>query len=634
MATTGIPESADFAVISPSSTLTLKFREIAEKRSLRCIIVQASQMDAPQVVRRLMDKGVKVFISRGNTAKVLKKIAGITVIEARHTFFDCYYSYMNAKRFSNRIAFLATSIGYQDILEKCSPFMPGVTIFPLDPENGDEHIRTELKKLHDGGIEVAIGGLSLKPYVESMGIRYVMTEADDDEVNDALDEALYHLNIENERKRRSEELEKRYMTIQTIMDSVSECIIRVDENGMITDFNDYAKHLLPGIKENLELSMIFPDSPSVISACLEGKYLNDEVIEQKNAGYLVLSVNPVSIGNGTAGSVITVQRQKEIQDRDEKLRKKILASGHSAVFTFSSIIGSSAAINDAKRIAKRYAEVDSTVLIFGETGTGKEMFAQSIHNASRRHNSPFVAVNCASLPSTILESELFGYVKGAFTGARSEGKPGIFELAHNGTIFLDEISEASPDIQMKLLRVIQERQVVRLGDDKVRNVDVRIIAATNKNLKTLVQEGKFRPDLFYRICVLVLIIPNLCERRNDIQELFTSFARHYGTNITITSAALDVLRAYSWPGNVRELMNIVERMAVSCEGGIITEEIAEKAIYGFLHVKSNHSATDKEAMLLALKAAEGNKAEAARMLGMSKTTFWRKLKQAIPQDTI
>lgn len=618
---------AEFAVISPSSTLTLKFREILEKRGLDCIVIQASQMDAPEVVSRLKDNGVKIFISRGNTAKILKKIVGITVIEARHTFFDCYYSYKNARKISDRIAFLATSVGYKDILDKCCPFMPDVVIFPLEPENGEAYIKTELGKLHDMGIEVAIGGLSLKPFVEAMGIRYVMTEADDDEVNDAIDEAMYQLNIEHEREKRSEELEKRYVTIQTIMDSVSECIIRVDEHGIITDFNDYAVNLLPRIRKNLELSTIFPNCSSIVTACMEGKHVNDEVVEDKEAGYLILSVNPVSLDYKTAGAVITMQRQQEIQNRDEKIRKRLLARGYSAVFTFPSILGRSTLISDAKRIAKRYAEVDSTVLLSGETGTGKEMFAQSIHNASSRRNSPFVAINCASLPSSILESELFGYVKGAFTGAKDEGKPGIFELAHNGTIFLDEISEASPDIQMRLLRVIQERQVVRLGDDRVINVDVRIIAATNKNLKMLVQEGKFRADLFYRICVLVLVIPSLSERREDIPILVDAFAKRFGQNITMTEAAMDILKGYSWPGNVRELLNVVERMAVTCEGGIITEEIAEKALYGFLHSRSNRPSSDKEAIQLALKAADGNKAEAARMLGMSKTTFWRRLQE-------
>ena len=623
---------ADFAVISPSSTLTLKFRENLERRKLRCIIVQASQLDAPDIVRKLASDGVKVFISRGNTAKILKKIIGITVIEARHTFFDCYYSYKNAQRISDRIAFLATSAGYRDILAKCSSFMPGVTIFPLDPENGDEYIRAELGKLHDMGIEVAIGGLSLKPFVEAMGIRYVMTEADDDEVNDAIDEALYQLSIENEREKRRDELNKRYVTIQTIMDSVSDCIIRVDENGMVADFNDYARHLLPCIRKDLPIAGLFPDSPLVVSACIEGKYISDEVVEQKNVGYLVLSLNPISLDFRTAGAVITVQRQQEIQSRDEKLRKRILAKGHSAAFTFSSIFGHSAAIADAKRVASRYAEVDSTVLIYGETGTGKEMFAQSIHNASSRRNSPFVAINCASLPSSILESELFGYVKGAFTGAKDEGRPGIFELAHNGTIFLDEISEASPDIQMRLLRVIQERQVVRLGDDKVRNVDVRIIAATNRNLNMLVNEGRFRSDLFYRICVLVLIIPALRDRKEDIPDLADAFLRRFGRDITITDAAMDILKAYSWPGNVRELLNITERMAVTCEGSIISEDVAEKALYGFLPTRGNRATSDKDAIRLALKASGGNKAEAARMLGMSKTTFWRRLKEISAAD--
>ena len=208
-----------------------------------------------------------------------------------------------------------------------------------------------------------------------------------------------------------------------------------------------------------------------------------------------------------------------IQMVDRKIRKELIGRGHFAKNKFDDIVGDSRLISQTKQKAMRYAMSNSAVLIVGETGVGKEMFVQSIHNYSNRKYKPFVAVNCAALPQSIMESELFGYVKGAFTGARSEGKLGIFELAHTGTVFLDEISELPLDVQAKLLRIIQEKELTRVGDDKTIPIDVRVIAACNTNLRECVSNKTFRQDLYYRIAVLELKIPPLRERTEDIPHL-------------------------------------------------------------------------------------------------------------------
>ena len=212
--------------------------------------------------------------------------------------------------------------------------------------------------------------------------------------------------------------------------------------------------------------------------------------------------------------------------------------------------------------AKRYALVSSTVLITGESGTGKEIFAQSIHNFSMRHNEAFVAINCATIAPNLLESELFGYVEGAFTGARHGGKIGLFELAHNGTIFLDEIGETSLDIQARLLRVLEERQIMRVGDDQIIPINIRIIAATNKDLRKMVEAGKFRSDFYYRLNVLPLKLRPLRDRKEDLYELIESFKKKYADEhsrnlFQFTPAGMDVMMNYSWPGNARELKNVI-----------------------------------------------------------------------------
>ncbi len=294
-------------------------------------------------------------------------------------------------------------------------------------------------------------------------------------------------------------------------------------------------------------------------------------------------------------------------------------------------------IKETIAIAHEFSKVNSNVLIVGETGSGKEVFAQSIHNESNRCKGPFVAVNCAALPETLLESELFGYAAGAFTGAARGGKIGLFELAHRGTIFLDEISEVSPKLQGRLLRVLQEREIMRIGDDKVVPVDVRIIAATNKDLYELMEEGTFRADLYYRLDILKLVIPPLRERKEDIILLMNHFIKLYCLKFNrdykeIDKAAQDKLLQYAWAGNIRELKNIAERLVVLLKKCSITLPDIESALP---RLKETANSTkqkktedlNQECLIKALEDANYHYGKAAANLGISRTTLWKRLKQ-------
>jgi transcriptional regulator with PAS, ATPase and Fis domain len=304
-----------------------------------------------------------------------------------------------------------------------------------------------------------------------------------------------------------------------------------------------------------------------------------------------------------------------------------------AKFTFGDICGGNPVFTRAIDLARQYARVDSTVLIHGETGVGKELFAQSIHRASSRGSGPFVAVNCAALPETLLESELFGYVEGAFTGARRKGKPGLFELAHHGTIFLDEISEIPLSLQGRLLRVLQERQVIRLGHDRVIPIDVRVLCATNRDLKGLVEEGRFRGDLYWRLNVLNLFIAPLRDRRSDIlplARLFLGTLSPEGRNgITFTEEAIRFLTRYRWPGNVRELRNFCERLAVGHTHSVVDEEFVKLAMeYRDEATPVPTKPLDAEEIEHALNVAEGKIGKAARLLGIHRATLWRRRRRA------
>ena len=282
----------------------------------------------------------------------------------------------------------------------------------------------------------------------------------------------------------------------------------------------------------------------------------------------------------------------------------------------------------AKKKAELFAQSESNVLIYGRTGTGKELFAQGIHNASRRAQGPFVAINCAALPENLLESELFGYEEGAFTGARKGGKQGLFELAHGGTIFLDEISEISAGVQARLLRVLEEREVMRLGGESVIPVDVRVVAATNRDLNTLVQQGQFREDLFFRLYVLELRLPTLAERVEDIPLLMERFLLENKVMLELAEikqiAHHHLLTTYSWPGNVRELKNFAERIVTLCSMQPDPDQLLHTIFENRRGIKKNHS--EKQDILRVLKEVGGNRTLAAANC-ISRTTLWRRLKE-------
>ena len=319
----------------------------------------------------------------------------------------------------------------------------------------------------------------------------------------------------------------------------------------------------------------------------------------------------------------------------EELKKEL-----SQKYTLGDIISKNHLILDIFNILPNIAESDSTVLIQGASGTGKEFFAKAIHNLSRRKTKPLVKVNCGALPDTLLESELFGYVKGAFTDAKKD-KPGRFALANGGTIFLDEVGDMSHSLQVKLLRVLQEREYEPLGSTSSRRTDVRIIAATNRDLSTLIKEGKFRDDLFYRLNVVKIELPPLSQRREDIPLLIDHFIQKFNTKMAkqimgVSDQALRLLLKYDYPGNVRELENIIEhafvlcgenRIDVDCLPKELTEGQEEAPPSSPLREETPFRRAEAEIIERTLKKYGGNRAKTAQELGIDRTTLWRKMRK-------
>lgn len=317
------------------------------------------------------------------------------------------------------------------------------------------------------------------------------------------------------------------------------------------------------------------------------------------------SISPVIRGSEYMGSFATIQRFTEEETKQHNLRIQLLNKGHKAKYEFQDIIGNSEPIMRSKSIAEKMARTNSSVLITGESGTGKELFAQAIHNSSARKEYPFIAINCAAMPDNLLESELFGYEDGAFTGARKGGKLGLFEFAHKGTIFLDEVEGMSPALQIKLLRVIQEGEVMRVGGNKIITVDVRIIAASNESLDELVSSGTFRKDLYYRLNTLPVQLPPLRERGDDIMLLFGVFKKSFGGRFELSADAKKAFMTHSWNGNIRELRNYVEYLAFLDKETIECEDLPQ----------SFHSCISKSSMALPGTGASYDKELLLRIAG-------------------
>jgi len=369
----------------------------------------------------------------------------------------------------------------------------------------------------------------------------------------------------------------------------------------------------------------------------------------------VFNYLPVEMNKEIIGGVWTIKDITNVMKAENAVRRS-LSKGLTAKYCIEDLIHESAVMRDIVNRSRQFAKTDSTILIMGATGTGKEILAQSIHNLSGRAGNPFVSVHCGALPEQLLESELFGYEEGAFTGSKKGGNPGRFEIAHKGTIFLDEIDTTPSSVQTRLLRVLQEQEVMRLGADRKIPIDVRIVAAASKDLGLSVQEGRFREDLFFRLNVLRIFLPPLKNRMEDIPGLLDHFIRKLSNKhgldpIVLSHSYIQKLMEYSWPGNVRQLRNFVERLVLNCNLRCSTDTLDElyeeliqyppqnQNVLPALNVEPlkgqiKAKMVDQESLIIkkALFNAKFSKTKAARDLGISRATLYRKLKKAAIQD--
>ena len=581
--------------------------------------------------------GSKIIVSRGDGSRhrIQDKVA-VPVVSVKYSFSDFATAIDTALKYGEHIAMVVFTQDLFEVVKRENFFWHVQTT--LIHVRDKASARIEFQRLIQEGVDVIIGGATTKEVAQEFDIPVVLIKANEYAILEAIEEAIRSLRI-------LEKTELQYQTILRVVESTSHGMMTVDRDGIVTNINHAARKLLGLTKEAIgqpyRTVVPFPD---VVSRTLTGTHYNNYLFEYHNS-YLILNSLPILLEGIPQGIVMNIQGGDEVQSIENKLRKRVSGAGQIAKYNFRDIIGTSAQISQAKQWAATYAGVDSTVLILGDSGTGKELFAQSIHNASPRRSAPFVAVNCAAFPESLLESELFGYVKGAFTGANAEGKIGIFEQAHRGTIFLDEIGEMPLSLQSRLLRVIQEREVTRIGGQSVIPVDIRIIAATNRNLFEEVREGKFRKDLYYRLNVLTLTLPSLQERQEDIPLLARHFTKEfndkYGRNISeISPDAEALLLSHVYYGNIRELSNVIERAVILSETSIITstdicnalsnqpdEQKLDPEPENLSNAVELFPFSERSRIIQAMEECGFNQIRAAKLLGISRTTLWRKLKK-------
>ena len=590
---------------------------------------------AAELATRLQHEEVDVIVARGGLATLIQNASvKIPVVEVVITGQDLARICLEAKAVTGlerpRAAFIAFDNMVTDVGVIAQLANVDITVHRLQKDEDILPIVSEVARLN---YDVVFGGTRTVKIAREQGLRSVLLQSGSLSIKNALLEAK---KIALGRKIEKENAEK----FKALIDYSLEGIISIDRDKDIQLINPVAAQLLdcsPWEHLGKPLHTLI-DLPEIDQCLLAGKEIRGEVIQRNNV-WISLNVGPIVVEHGTIGAFLTFQEISRIQEAEATIRTEILVKKFAAKYSMADIVGQSPQIAEAKRIAAAIATTDATILIQGESGTGKELFAQGIHNLSPRKNGPFVAINCAALPPNLLESELFGYVEGAFTGATRKGKPGLFEMAHRGTLFLDEISEMDKYGQSRLLRVLQEKQIMRLGGDKYIPVDVRVIAASNQNLMGLVESGQFRQDLFYRLKVLVLNLPRLCQRAGDIEYLAKEFLRRhsktYKKSIDLSAEAYAALSHHLWPGNIRELSHFVERLVVTARNSPITGETIKKFIenreYDQLSQETGGSAATpplkEDALILSMLQSNGfNIKRTAQALGISRPTLYRKLR--------
>ncbi|CBA64263.1 sigma 54-interacting transcriptional regulator [Clostridioides difficile] len=618
--------------------------------------------------RILVEKGAQAIIGRGGGYSLVIDTVNVPVIPMNMKSTDLLRAIEIAKKYSKKVVLILGDnevsfdyVGWRNVIS---------TEITEEWFESKYEIRSKVVKYIDQKDEVVIvgGGLACS-FARQYGIDSVFATASDESIREAVEYCKKLLDTLGEEKFNNE-------VLRNILDGIKDGVIAIDSNGSIILYNESAKNMLKVERKcalNKYILDVFPKMEWMLDCLHEKEDVEDRKIRNINNLIVNTRTTLIKVDNSTYGVLGIIQDITKLQNLERKIRFDLNQKGLYARYTFDDFLFKDKLTREFIEEAKKIGKSDYTTLLYGESGSGKEIIAHSIHNISKRKDRPFVAINCATIAENLLESELFGYEEGAFTGARKGGKRGLFELAHGGTLFLDEINSLSFNIQTKLLRVIEERQIMRIGSDYIIPLDIRIIAATNESLTEKIVMGTFRADLFYRLSSLEINIPPLRDRREDIIPLFNNFVNEVlkddglnginsiDENFVLTKDEMDKLYNYSWPGNVRELKTIAQKYVVTGKIKLRQDrdfktkkllpnsevdkfnsettasvEVQDESINiskindGKISIDIKEVNKYVEEKIISMLFAQGlSKNEVAQVLGISRTSLWKKYNKNI-----
>jgi propionate catabolism operon transcriptional regulator len=592
-------------------------------------VVDGTFDDALALARERIERGmVDAFVSAGSNASILRAGLQAPVATILLSGFDLLQALIRARHLSSRVGVVMYGRTIPELDEVKDLLNIEVTQYAY---RTPDDARRRFEQLRRDGFKVIVGSSLVVELAEQAGLQGLLAYSLAS-VRKGFEDA-----IELARVARLEA--SRYEQLNGVLHNLQEAVLAVDRENRVIAVNPPMQQLLDSPHALLIGQSLATVEPELsLQSTLDTGRVERAVVQRFAQRDWVMNRTPIREQGGIVGAALTLYDARAIQEADTRLRIQQRRRQSTARHRFDQLVGKSPAFLRAVQTARRFARTDLTVLIMGESGVGKELFAQSIHNESLRAGRPFVAVNCASFAESLLESELFGYEEGAFTGSRRGGKPGLFETAHTGTLFLDEIGDMPLQLQTRLLRVLQEREITRLGATAAIPVNVRVIAATHQSLDDMIAERRFRPDLFYRLNTLRLPLPPLRERPEDISCLaeiqLATCLQQLGSGLDPVRALAPLrprMLAHAWPGNVRELDNICERIAVFMMQFHRIEDVPYDELLHDLPELSEYTNADPsdDALLsrarvdAALEASYGHRLAAARQLGVSRSTLWR-----------
>lgn len=636
--------------ISTSTNMTKITADLADELGINLHIHNGGLLKGGHIYAKQHEQEYDVIVSHGNSAEIIRSLVTIPVISIEVTTTNVLNTLLIAKEHCNNT--IALILFKYDNLKELYKLQNILNInFRLFIYENQVELKNKINEAINFGLTTLVGiGDCIIEEAAKCNVNAISIECGRKEIEHALKAAKNISGFTNKERQKTK-------IYKDILDHTNNGIITLDSKNEIISINSPAEKIL-----NIQAVRILNKSINTIDVLkiLVDKIINRNVVFNKiieiNNIKLIMNIIPIMFENENFNTIISLQEVSKLQQLELKVRSELYKKGLYAKYNLQDIVGESKEINDLKIKIVKIAKTDTTILISAETGTGKELVAQSIHNNSLRKHGPFVTINCAAMPETLLESELFGYEEGAFTGAKKGGKLGLFELAHNGTIFLDEISELPLSLQGRLLRVLQEKEILKIGGNHILNINIRVIAATNQNLLNMVNVGSFRQDLYYRLNIIDIKIPPLRERKGDIPELANKFIdrmnEKYNTMVSqISNEAIKVLVKYNWPGNVRELENFIEKATILSNGfsidtGFVVDSLSDEENVSKKYSSSNENnmyekkedesisvrlsnLSDIELQVIeqANNIYKGDKSDLADILGISRTTLWKRLKQ-------